>query len=355
MEDPDVKAISPVRASKIVKPRDPPSKSPSSAVAKYLFPIKVTPSGSRGTSFREADMWMRSSSSMSMLMRSTVPAVKLLETVLVARSMRRMALFSWSVTTAMFFLLMATNSGSGSWGYRTPGRPVKEMTEDVQSLTSGAVSTSTTKPAGICGGTPSPRSSSRSFSIATRIYLPSGLTATESGWPPSCHVLTITLVAISMATSSPEVLTKSSLVFTAAKAKPPRTATEVGSPESATVPKAAGLAGSLISTKPIFSCSESVYTSVIPSSVAVTISATVSVSVLHVASSCLQMANVAIRLKFMSSHSTAPFLPFLPFLPRFPPLPPLLLLSFAPFKPRALPLNSSTPIDTASTVLSRER
>ena len=73
-----------------------------------------------------------------------------------------------------------TWSGSGSVGY-SMARLVRATSRVCQVLGAPTASTITSLPPGSCGGVPSPRSSSRSFSITTATYLPSLLMAMESG------------------------------------------------------------------------------------------------------------------------------------------------------------------------------
>ena len=107
-----------------------------------------------------------------------------------------------------------------------------------------------TKPAGICGMAPSFTSSSRSFSMATATKLPSGATATESGWPPRSQEAVSARAAMSTAARRPEGSVKLGLVLTPTKAVASRTETAVGSPSNARLPSGAGAAGSVMSTKP---------------------------------------------------------------------------------------------------------
>ena len=77
------------------------------------------------------------------------------------------------------------------------------------------------------------------------------LTATESGWPPRSSSATTVRVAMFTTTSLPVGATKEAEVFTATRAYAPATATEVGSPSSASDPRPTGADGSVMSTKPI--------------------------------------------------------------------------------------------------------
>ena len=56
-----------------------------------------------------------------MPVRSTVPAENEVKTVFVDRFIVGLALFSWEVRAATLFLLIATNSGSGSASSKRPG------------------------------------------------------------------------------------------------------------------------------------------------------------------------------------------------------------------------------------------
>ena len=194
---------------------------------------------------------MRSFSFVSMSVRSTVPASQCLITFPVWRSMSTRWLFSCSVTTAIFFWLISINSGSGSVG-NSVGTPTRSTVRVVQCVGLPLMSTMTTKPGGDCGGSPFPSSSSRSFSIAMAAYFPSGLTAILSGCPPRSILRTIWRVLRLMICRTPEVLTKFSLVLTTPNAYFRTTATDVGSPPTASVPSGRGSDGSLISTNPIF-------------------------------------------------------------------------------------------------------
>ena len=84
-----------------------------------------------------------------------------------------------------------------------------------QSGTPAAIGTIFRLPDGICGMTPSFRSSSRSFSMAMARKLLSALSATESGWPPRSQVASIFLVARSMTDRLPDGLALLSEVLTA--------------------------------------------------------------------------------------------------------------------------------------------
>ena len=107
------------KMDQIVKPRLPPSRSPSSAVASVNGEIQVTASGSRGTAESEVFCSMSPFSLVSIASRSTVPQEKSQTTAPECSSTRIMWLFSWSVTAQMLSALMSTNSGSGSSGYRS--------------------------------------------------------------------------------------------------------------------------------------------------------------------------------------------------------------------------------------------
>ncbi len=168
-----------------VKPRLPPSRSPSLAVTNWVREIQATPSGSRS---RLAWVWVNltwlgRSSVRSTLSRLTVPALKCLVTLPEARSTSAMWLFSCSVTTATLSSLMSTYSGSGSDGDNV-AMPVRSTLRVFQVPGAPATSTMTRQPAGSCGGAPCADDPRRARSRSRRRRsLPSGLTATESGWP----------------------------------------------------------------------------------------------------------------------------------------------------------------------------
>ena len=94
--------------------------------------------------------------------------------------------------------------------------------------------------------------------MMTARVAPSGLSETESGWPPTSQVAVTCFEARSMTASWPEGLALLSEVTTPTSALPPETVTEVGSPASGMKPAAFGAFGSEMSMRPTASCGESV-------------------------------------------------------------------------------------------------
>ena len=132
---------------------------------KGTLSIQVTPSGSRRFSIVLFNS-IRSSSSVSTLCNTTLPAEKWLMVLPLIRSTMAMWLFSWNDTTASFCSLMSTNSGSRS----VPANAVAATGERSATLVVQFRGwpfnlTMSSDPLGACGIRPSSRSSSRSFSM----------------------------------------------------------------------------------------------------------------------------------------------------------------------------------------------
>ena len=218
---------SPVFVSKTVHPLVPPFQSPSFAVATRSSPTQAMESGSRGVAGREPVWSIRPSLTVSIPVIATLPAEKTEVSVLEARSMTAIPLFSWRVTASRLRESIATYSGSGSSGVSIPdaatigrGAPsasTKRTGVVVHARGSGPRSMICTNPAGSWGRSPffppaGVASSSRWFSMATAAYAPSREMAIESGWPPRSIDRTSVRSDARSTSSRPRGLAKSSPV-----------------------------------------------------------------------------------------------------------------------------------------------
>ena len=94
--------------------------------------------------------------------------------------------------------------------------------------------------------------------MTTARYFPSGLSFTESGWPPRSIVATTAWVRRSITLRWPLGAAKDGLVSTLTSAYRLVTATDVGLPPTSTVPPGRGSDGRRMSTKPATPCTASV-------------------------------------------------------------------------------------------------
>ncbi len=117
------------------------------------------------------------------------------------------------------------------------------------------------------------------------------------------HSATIALVAGSIVTSLPDGATKLSEVFTPTKIMPSSNTAVVGSPPTSMLPSACGARGSVMSTRPIAPRGLSVYTSVMPSSLTLMISALVSRAISSPSAMLDGVGNAAIRLNTGSASA----------------------------------------------------